>query len=150
MRRSASAQDPGERVAASSQLARETRGTTLEMLHEPPGCPGRRSPSWQQPHHGVLRAACVVSGSPPSLLTPIAVTEGTRGGRSRGSCTEAAWAPASRGPACPHKWGRGLISALKAFSYLIFLITLGGSAGGSLLIAYSATSLAFLEIQRCM
>lgn len=108
MRRSASAQDPGERVAASSQLARETRGTTLEMLHEPPGCPGRRSPSWQQPHHGVLRAACVVSGSPPSLLTPIAVTEGTRGGRSRGSCTEAAWAPASRGPACPHKWGRGL------------------------------------------
>lgn len=107
-RRSASAQDPSKRAAASSQLARVTRGTTLEMLHEPPGCPEQRSPSWQQPRRGVLRAACIVSGSPSSPPTPVAVTEGTRGGGGRGSGMEAACAPASRGPACPHNWGRGL------------------------------------------
>ena len=60
VRRLASAQDPGERVAVSSQLARETRGTTLEMLHEPPRCPGRGPRRGSSP-----AAACC---GPPALF----------------------------------------------------------------------------------
>ena len=111
-RRVSSSRDPkGKcRLLGSMSKAREdllSCSMSDKMPHSLP-CAWTRSPSWQQPRRGVLRAACVVSGSPPSLPTPVAVTEGTRGGRGRGSCTEVAWAPASRGPACPRKWGRGL------------------------------------------
>lgn len=84
-----------------------TQGTTLEMLHEPPGCPGRRSPSWQQPCRSVLPATCVVSGSPPSALTHVVVTEGTRGGGGWGSCPEAALGTCPRGPRKAPQLGLG-------------------------------------------
>ena len=91
---------PGPRRATCSIFAAglATQGTTLEMLHAPSGCPGRGSPSWRQPHRGVLPATSVVSGSPPSALTHVAVTEGTRGGGDWGSCPEAALGTCPQGP----------------------------------------------------
>lgn len=91
---------PGPQRASCSIFAAGlvTQGTTLEMLHEPLGCPGRRSPSRQQPRRSVLPATCVVSGSPPSALTHAVVTEGSRGGGDWGSCPEAALGTCPQGP----------------------------------------------------